>query len=145
MYKLTPKSISHISFQVPRRTGATEFQEDLFPPTFASTPAIDADAFFAGKNAEPNTTDMAGLFTGKALETKASDNVVADSGACKTPSKPAAASAQASPAKGPAGPVVPWRRGLGRQGEADRAADEGAAGRREGARGVPRGREAAPC
>jgi coronin-1B/1C/6 len=70
-YKLTAKTLSHVSMQVPRKTGAMEFQEDLFPQTFADTPAIDADAFFAGKNAQPNLTDMRGKFTGESCATTA--------------------------------------------------------------------------
>jgi hypothetical protein len=107
-YRLTPKTISAVSMIQPRRTGSMEFQDDLYPPTFANTPAIDAEAFFAGKNAEPSVTSMTGLFTGESLTTT-SGNAVGDS-AVGTPasnhSSPVRAAAPA-PVKA-ASPASTW-------------------------------------
>jgi len=37
---------------------ATEFQEDLFPPTRAAEPALTAEEWFDGKNCEPKMVSM---------------------------------------------------------------------------------------
>ena len=36
-YKLTNNRLVSISFTLPRRQGASQFQSDLFPPTFGET------------------------------------------------------------------------------------------------------------
>jgi len=56
--KVENNSVVPISFKLPRKTAATEFQEDVYPDTFASTPAITANEFFAGQNAVPKTVSL---------------------------------------------------------------------------------------
>ncbi|RIA98658.1 hypothetical protein C1645_749469 [Glomus cerebriforme] len=55
-YKVTSNCIEPISFVVPRRSDA--FQADLFPPTLSGEPALTADEFFEGKNANPKTINL---------------------------------------------------------------------------------------
>jgi coronin-1B/1C/6 len=64
-YFLGAKSIYPLRMILPRKQSEVEFQEDVFPPTFASEPAISAKEFFEDKkNSEPRTTDLRGLFDG---------------------------------------------------------------------------------
>ena len=51
--KLTPKAIIPVSFVVPRKVGADVFQEDIYPETYAGKPAIEAEKWLAGENADP--------------------------------------------------------------------------------------------
>ncbi|ODQ53644.1 coronin-6 [Saitoella complicata NRRL Y-17804] len=53
--------VEPISFIVPRR--AESFQSDIYPPALSAEPAISADKWFAGENAEPNVMDMEALYT----------------------------------------------------------------------------------
>ncbi|RHZ52440.1 hypothetical protein Glove_461g72 [Diversispora epigaea] len=62
-YKVTHNSVEPISFTVPRKSDA--FQADLFPPTLGDEPALTADEFFAGKNANPKTIDLENGFHAK--------------------------------------------------------------------------------
>lgn len=55
-YKVTSNCVEPISFVVPRRSDA--FQADLFPPTLSGEPALTADEFFEGKNANPKTINL---------------------------------------------------------------------------------------
>ncbi|CAG8472219.1 6020_t:CDS:2 [Acaulospora colombiana] len=55
-YKVSNNSVEPISFVVPRKSEA--FQADLFPPTLSDVPALTADEFFGGKNANPNTISL---------------------------------------------------------------------------------------
>jgi coronin-1B/1C/6 len=64
--KLTAKTLSRVHFVLPRKQSQLEFQEDVYPPTFANVPALSSSAFFAGSTAEPNTLDMKVLFAGGA-------------------------------------------------------------------------------
>jgi coronin-1B/1C/6 len=66
-YKMGSKSLHTIHFIIPRKTADMEFQEDLFPPTFGSVPAIGAHEFFQGANAQPLCQDLRGLFDGSPL------------------------------------------------------------------------------
>lgn len=79
-YKLTNNKLSKISFNLPRRQGATQFQSDIFPNTFAPKAAISADAFFKGTNANPVEISLAPKFEGEAVA------VVAASGQLSSPS-----------------------------------------------------------
>eukprot|EP01064_Diplonema_japonicum_P016466 TRINITY_DN24478_c0_g1_i1.p1 TRINITY_DN24478_c0_g1~~TRINITY_DN24478_c0_g1_i1.p1 ORF type:complete len:453 (+),score=127.91 TRINITY_DN24478_c0_g1_i1:55-1413(+) len=56
--KLETTACIPISFKLPRKTAATEFQEDVYPPTFSSTPSMTAADYFKGENAEPKLTNM---------------------------------------------------------------------------------------
>ncbi|BFZ60390.1 Coronin-like protein crn1 [Saitoella coloradoensis] len=53
--------VEPISFIVPRR--AESFQSDIYPPALSAEPAISADKWFTGENAEPNVMDMEALYT----------------------------------------------------------------------------------
>jgi len=66
MIKLEPTQALQISYKLPRKAAATEFQADVYPPTFANEPALDAGDYFGGKTAEPNTTDMKSYWEGAA-------------------------------------------------------------------------------
>ncbi|KAI9323297.1 hypothetical protein BX666DRAFT_1847374 [Dichotomocladium elegans] len=55
-YKLTTNMIEPISFKVPRKSDA--FQSDIYPPAIGDEPALSADDWFAGKNANPLTIDL---------------------------------------------------------------------------------------
>ena len=70
IYKLGVKTIITIHFILPRKQSEMEFQEDVYPPTFASTPAISAAEFFKGQNAAPLETDLKGLFDNTPLVTR---------------------------------------------------------------------------
>jgi len=48
--KLTKNSVIPLSFCVPRKTGATIFQDDLFPDCFAGVPSATPEEYFEGKN-----------------------------------------------------------------------------------------------
>ncbi|CAG8656654.1 4609_t:CDS:10 [Funneliformis caledonium] len=62
-YKVTSNCIEPISFVVPRRSDG--FQPDLFPPALSDEPALTADEFFGGKNANPKTIDLENGFVAK--------------------------------------------------------------------------------
>ena len=69
--KLAQKSLIPVVFHLPRKQAAMEFQEDVYPPTFAAEPAIDAHQFFQGRNSAPKTTNLHGLFDGHPCVTSA--------------------------------------------------------------------------
>ncbi|KAJ2488585.1 Coronin-like protein crn1 [Coemansia sp. RSA 2050] len=52
--------VEPVSFRVPRK--AETFQADIYPPAHAGRPALSADQYFAGQNAEPVVVDMEALF-----------------------------------------------------------------------------------
>lgn len=58
MIKLEATCATPVSFKLPRKTAATEFQADVYPPTFSREAALTSDEFFGGKNSEPKTADM---------------------------------------------------------------------------------------
>ncbi|CAG8440793.1 10237_t:CDS:2 [Diversispora eburnea] len=58
-YKVSSNLVEPISFTVPRKV------TDLFPPTLGDEPALTADEFFAGKNANPKTIDLENGFQAK--------------------------------------------------------------------------------
>jgi len=58
MIKLEQNQAQAISFKLPRKTAATEFQADVYPPTFSKEPALSASEYFGGKTEPPGTTDM---------------------------------------------------------------------------------------
>eukprot|EP01062_Namystynia_karyoxenos_P012914 TRINITY_DN1464_c0_g1_i1.p1 TRINITY_DN1464_c0_g1~~TRINITY_DN1464_c0_g1_i1.p1 ORF type:complete len:483 (+),score=132.60 TRINITY_DN1464_c0_g1_i1:87-1451(+) len=58
MLKLEANVCTPVSFILPRKSAASEFQSDVYPPTFSHEPAISANDFFGGQNAEPKTLDM---------------------------------------------------------------------------------------
>ncbi|CAI2162158.1 12716_t:CDS:2 [Funneliformis geosporum] len=62
-YKVTSNCVEPISFVVPRRSDG--FQPDLFPPALSDEPALTADEFFEGKNANPKTIDLENGFVAK--------------------------------------------------------------------------------
>eukprot|EP01061_Rhynchopus_euleeides_P032552 TRINITY_DN540_c0_g1_i1.p1 TRINITY_DN540_c0_g1~~TRINITY_DN540_c0_g1_i1.p1 ORF type:complete len:460 (+),score=204.99 TRINITY_DN540_c0_g1_i1:60-1439(+) len=68
--KLETNAIVPISFKLPRKTAATEFQEDLYPPTSAPEPAMSANDFFKGTNAAPKKVDVRPYWEGT-VDTKA--------------------------------------------------------------------------
>lgn len=55
--KLTTQAIEPVSFQVPRKSDI--FQDDIYPPTAASDPALNATEWFGGKNSNPKTVSLA--------------------------------------------------------------------------------------
>ena len=54
--KLTSNSVMPLSFIVPRKSDA--FQEDLYPDTQADVPALTADEWWSGSNADPILVPM---------------------------------------------------------------------------------------
>jgi len=64
MLKVGTKTLEPISFQVPRKSDI--FQDDIFPDTFSGEPALTADEWLGGQDAEPKTMSLAGGFVKKA-------------------------------------------------------------------------------
>lgn len=62
-YKVGSTLIEPISFTVPRKSDA--FQADIFPPCLSDEPALTADEWFEGKNADPKLIDLEAGFTAK--------------------------------------------------------------------------------
>ncbi|KAL0083424.1 hypothetical protein F4703DRAFT_1738537 [Phycomyces blakesleeanus] len=62
-YKVGTTLIEPISFTVPRKSDA--FQSDIFPPTIGDEPALTADEWFGGKNANPKLIDLEAGFSVK--------------------------------------------------------------------------------
>jgi WD40 repeat protein len=60
-YKVTPSLVEPISFTVPRRSDL--FQDDLFPPAYAGKPALSAQEWLGGADADPVTMSLEGGFT----------------------------------------------------------------------------------
>ncbi|KAJ1881692.1 Coronin-like protein crn1 [Coemansia sp. RSA 486] len=89
--------VEPISFRVPRKSEA--FQQDIYPPAFAGVPAMTAQEFFAGKNAEPRLVDMEQLFRDGPLVVGAAAGSAPATVAAPVPA-PAAVSAPA-PVKAP--------------------------------------------
>jgi coronin-1B/1C/6 len=56
LYKLTPNSVEPISFRVPRKSD--QFQDDLFPDCISDEPALTADQWLAGENANPKLLSL---------------------------------------------------------------------------------------
>eukprot|EP01118_Nematostelium_gracile_P000963 TRINITY_DN1095_c0_g3_i1.p1 TRINITY_DN1095_c0_g3~~TRINITY_DN1095_c0_g3_i1.p1 ORF type:complete len:452 (+),score=137.39 TRINITY_DN1095_c0_g3_i1:93-1448(+) len=63
MLKVGTKLVEPISFQVPRKSDM--FQDDIFPDCYAGEPALSADEWLSGKDAEPKTMSLAGGFVAK--------------------------------------------------------------------------------
>jgi len=63
MFKLSVKVLEPISFQVPRRSDI--FQDDIFPDCPSGEPALSADEWLSGKDAEPKLTSLAPGFVQK--------------------------------------------------------------------------------
>jgi WD40 repeat protein len=63
MMKLSVNKMEPISFQVPRKSDI--FQPDLFPDCFSGEPALTAEQWIAGENAEPKTASLEGGFVKK--------------------------------------------------------------------------------
>jgi len=63
MLKLSVKMMEPISFQVPRKSDL--FQDDLFPDCPSGEPALAADEWLSGKNAEPKLRSMSPGFVQK--------------------------------------------------------------------------------
>lgn len=55
--------IEPISFIVPRR--AEVFQDDIYPPTFGSKPAVSGAEYFDGKDGLPPKIDLASVYAGE--------------------------------------------------------------------------------
>jgi len=64
MLKVGTKTVEPISFQVPRKSDI--FQDDIFPDCFAGEPALTAEEWLGGRDAEPKTMSLAGGFVKKA-------------------------------------------------------------------------------
>ncbi|KAI7850850.1 hypothetical protein BDC45DRAFT_517296 [Circinella umbellata] len=62
-YKITTNLIEPISFKVPRKSDA--FQSDIFPPAIGDEPALTAEEWFSGKNADPKKIDLSQGFQAK--------------------------------------------------------------------------------
>jgi len=63
LYKLAGNLVEPISFRVPRKSDM--FQEDLFPDTPGFTPALTADDWFNGQDANPVLVSLAPGFVSK--------------------------------------------------------------------------------
>jgi coronin-1B/1C/6 len=57
LLKLGATSVEPISFQVPRKSDI--FQDDLYPDTFGTDPALSANEWFSGKTATPKLVSLA--------------------------------------------------------------------------------------
>eukprot|EP01117_Protostelium_nocturnum_P002563 TRINITY_DN1329_c0_g1_i4.p1 TRINITY_DN1329_c0_g1~~TRINITY_DN1329_c0_g1_i4.p1 ORF type:complete len:956 (-),score=442.62 TRINITY_DN1329_c0_g1_i4:269-3136(-) len=57
MFRLTQKEIVPVTYTVPRKS-KTEFQEDLYPLSPSTQPALSSDDWFAGQNATPNLVQL---------------------------------------------------------------------------------------
>jgi len=64
--KIENNMVVPVSFKLPRKTAATEFQADVYADSFAKVPATTAKDFFAGTNAEPKTESMRPYWEGNA-------------------------------------------------------------------------------
>lgn len=62
-FKVSVKMVEPISFQVPRKSDI--FQPDIFPDCFSGEPALTADQWLGGENAEPKTASLEGGFVKK--------------------------------------------------------------------------------
>lgn len=67
--RLLKDSTETISFIVPRKDES--FQADLFPDAIAGIPALDSEAWFSGKDAEPKTMSMDPAKNGGATASRA--------------------------------------------------------------------------
>jgi hypothetical protein len=56
-YKIEDTQAAPLHFMVPRRSEG--FASDIYPPTASDEPALDAQSWFGGANAEPLTIDLA--------------------------------------------------------------------------------------
>ncbi|KAG2174290.1 hypothetical protein INT43_004313 [Umbelopsis isabellina] len=65
-YKVTSSLVEPISFKVPRKSDA--FQSDIYPPAIGDEPALTADEWFSGKDANPKTIDLEAGYTVKAKQ-----------------------------------------------------------------------------
>ncbi|XP_076800317.1 coronin-1B-like isoform X2 [Clavelina lepadiformis] len=59
-YKLTEDKCEPVAMTVPRKSEL--FQPDIYPPCLSDEPALTAEEWIAGKNANPNTVDARLLF-----------------------------------------------------------------------------------
>jgi len=57
LLKLSNNAIVPVGFNVPRKT-KSEFQEDLFPPTQSTQPALDAKSWFGGDTKPPKMVQL---------------------------------------------------------------------------------------
>ncbi|KAI7899538.1 uncharacterized protein BX663DRAFT_521236 [Cokeromyces recurvatus] len=62
-YKVGISLIEPISFTVPRKSDA--FQSDIYPPCISDEPALTADEWFEGKDANPKLKDLEAGFVAK--------------------------------------------------------------------------------
>eukprot|EP00759_Apiculatamorpha_spiralis_P003404 PhF_6_TR11594/c0_g1_i1/m.18771 len=77
MIRVTGNTIQYLSMSMPRKLAATEFQVDVYPPTFSSEPALTASEYFGGGNAVPKTVSLQPLFDGVAMPTTSSGTFTA--------------------------------------------------------------------
>jgi coronin-1B/1C/6 len=56
LLKITGTAVEPISFSVPRKSD--QFQDDLYPPTYAGQPSLSGDEWCAGKNNDPKTVSL---------------------------------------------------------------------------------------
>lgn len=64
MLKVEVKTVEPISFNVPRK-GTEVFQDDIYPDCFAGEPALTADEWLGGSDAEPKKVNLASGFVRK--------------------------------------------------------------------------------
>jgi len=68
LLKLTASAVEPIAFTVPRKTDI--FADDLYPPTYAGEPALQAGQWLSGSNAEPKLVTLSpGFVATKKTET----------------------------------------------------------------------------
>lgn len=63
-YQLTQTHLFTVQMLLPRKQSQSEFQADVYPPTFADEPALSAGAFFDGQRAPPLECNLQCLFSG---------------------------------------------------------------------------------
>ena len=56
--RLESDKVVPISFQCPRKQAKDEFQADVYPDTFSTSPTMSAADFFGGQTSAPNTMPM---------------------------------------------------------------------------------------
>jgi len=72
LLRLESDKIVPISFQCPRKQAASEFQADVYPDTFSTSPTLTAAEFFGGQTTTPTLMKMEHTTGGSALSTTTS-------------------------------------------------------------------------
>jgi len=73
LYKLTPDTVMPLSFRVPRKVEI--FASDIFIPCSSDVPALNADQWLAGENANPSVVSLEGGFVERPRNTSTTEFV----------------------------------------------------------------------